>query len=34
MTHAPVLKRATDEPPPLRKSNFIVGIEHLPVRVS
>ena len=33
MTHAPVLKRATDEPPPLRKSNFIVGIEHLPVTV-
>ena len=34
MTHAPMLKRASDEPPPLRKSNFIVGIEHLPVRVS
>jgi len=27
----PDLRLASDEPPPLRPSNFIVGIEHLPV---
>ncbi len=27
----PTLALAADEPPPLRPSNFIVGIEHLPV---
>ncbi|HVM96943.1 MAG TPA: cytochrome P450, partial [Candidatus Acidoferrales bacterium] len=27
----PDLKLASDEPPPLRPSNFIVGIEELPV---
>lgn len=34
MTHAPALALAGADPPPLRPSNFIVGIEHLPVRVA
>jgi cholest-4-en-3-one 26-monooxygenase len=34
MTHAPQLQLASDDPPPLRPSNFIVGIEKLAVRVS
>ncbi len=29
----PTLQLVSDDPPPLRPSNFIVGIEHLPVRV-
>ena len=29
----PNLALASDEPPPLRPSNFVVGIERLPVRV-
>ena len=31
MTHAPPFALASEEAPPLRPSNFIVGIEHLPV---
>ena len=27
----PAVRLASEEPPPLRPSNFIVGIEHLPV---
>ena len=34
MTYAPLLELAADDPPPLRPSNFIVGIEHLPVRLA
>ena len=34
MTGGPVLELADDAPPPLRPSNFIVGLEHLPVRVA
>ena len=34
VTHAPLFELASDAPPPLRPSNFIVGIEHLPVRVA
>jgi cytochrome P450 family 142 subfamily A polypeptide 1 len=33
MERLPPIELASDEPPPLRPSNFIVGIEHLPVRV-
>ena len=29
----PNLELASDAPPPVRASNFIVGIEHLPVAV-
>jgi len=29
----PQLELASNDPPPLRPSNFIVGIEHLPVTV-
>ena len=29
----PDLELASDDPPPLRPSNFIVGIDHLPVVV-
>lgn len=32
LARAPRLELASDTPPPLRPSNFIVGIEHLPVR--
>lgn len=32
LARAPDLELASDEPPPRRPSNFIVGIEHLPVR--
>jgi cytochrome P450 family 142 subfamily A polypeptide 1 len=31
LTRLPDLAPASDEPPPLRMSNFIVGLEHLPV---
>ena len=34
MTHAPPFALVSDAPPPLRPSNFIVGIEHLPVRLA
>jgi cytochrome P450 len=34
MTHAPRFELASGDPPPLRPSNFIVGIEHLPVRLA
>jgi cytochrome P450 family 142 subfamily A polypeptide 1 len=34
MTTAPRFALADDAPPPLRPSNFIVGIEHLPVRIA
>ena len=33
LAHMPDLRLASDEPPPLRVSNFITGYEHLPVRV-
>jgi cytochrome P450 family 142 subfamily A polypeptide 1 len=32
LARLPDLELASDEPPPLRPSNFIVGIEHMPVR--
>ncbi len=32
LARAPDLELASDDPPPLRPSNFIVGLEHLPVR--
>ena len=34
LTHAPPLAPADDAPPPLRPSNFIVGLEALPVQVA
>ena len=34
MTDGPVFELADNAPPPLRPSNFIVGLEHLPVRVA
>ena len=34
MTGGPVLELADDAPPPLRPSNFIVGLEHLPARLA
>jgi cytochrome P450 family 142 subfamily A polypeptide 1 len=33
LSDAPLLELASTDPPPLRPSNFIVGLEHLPVRV-